>query len=235
MGCQMSRSISKAAIAVVLLWSASAGATASDIWQDFDSLGGNKILLDKAQALYPEVAVNVVQKRIVSRRKRFEIAGDASYVLGGDAYLLTRNGGVVSRYHITPRWSVGGRFNASSSSLRDEAGYLSEQMPGFSPAIDYPRNQVLVVADWYPIYGKMNLYELGIAHFDVYATVGFGRITLDSGQYNTATAGGGIGVWLSQHVALRTEVRWQGYPAKRAGEDVYMNTTVMGIQLGWLI
>ncbi|MEI7973586.1 MAG: hypothetical protein WCH11_04380, partial [Bdellovibrio sp.] len=54
----------------------------ADLLQDFDSLGGNKVLLEKAQALNPEQNVYVVQDRIVSRKNRFEIAPEFHSVLG---------------------------------------------------------------------------------------------------------------------------------------------------------
>lgn len=226
----------KIASVVVAMLTLSSMAGASEILKDFDSLGGNKVLLEKAKALNPETSVGIVQDRVVNRRNRLEISPDVSYVMGGDAYLSTKNLGATIHYHITPHWSLGIRYNSSYSTLKDEAKYLIYGSgPGLVPAVDYPRSQVVGLLNWYPIYGKMNLYDLGVTHFDVYVTLGGGQITLNSGPTRTYTAGGGVGLWFSQHLAARLELRWQGYNAIRDEQGTYMNTTVAGFQVGYIL
>ena len=81
----------------------------------------------------------------------------------------------------------------------------------------------------------MNLYDLGVVHFDVYALAGGGQIELKSGMTTSYTAGGGIGLWVSQHLSTRLELRYEGYTAKRYTGDTNMNTTVAGIQVGYML
>ena len=220
--------------------SISLSVNAEELLKDFDSLGGNKVLLDKAKALNPQTTVGIVQDRIVSRRNRFEVAFDPSFVLGGDPYIATTNYGLSIHYHITPHWSLGARYNVSTNSLRDEAKYLIHDQTatgsGIIPDIDYPQSQALLLLNWYPIYGKMNVYDLGVSHFDVYATLGGGKIQLASGSTNTVTAGGGVGLWVSQHFTTRLEMRWQGYSAThpKYRTTQAMNMTVAGLQMGYL-
>lgn len=218
---------------------ASAPSLAQDLLKDFDTLGGNDVLLDKARALNPDSSISVVQQRIVPRRNRFEFAPEFSSVLGGDSYNRTQNIGMNVHYHITPQWSVGLKYNYSFNTLRPEGENLINDTAATGksivPDIDYPKSQALALLNWYPIYGKMNLYDLGVTHFDVYTVVGGGMIELRSGNTGTFTAGGGVGLWWSQHLTTRAELRYQRYEASRYTGPVAMDTTVAGIQVGYLL
>lgn len=225
-------------LVAVLLGLASLPAHA-DILQDFDTLGGNDVLLDKARALQPEMSVGVVQSRIVNRKRRLELSPEYSNVLGGDAYNNTQNIGFNAHYHFTPQWSVGVKYNYSMNELRPEGEHLIKDSTTLGktlvPEIDYPKQQYMALVNWYPIYGKMNLYDLGVSHFDIYALAGVGQVQLKSGDASTWTAGGGLGLWLSQHLSTRLELRHQSYTAKRYTGDVNMNVTVAGVQVGYLL
>ena len=214
-------------------------AMSADLMKDFDTLGGNDVLLAKAKALNPEAQIRIVQDRVVSRRRRVEISPEFSSVLGGDAYNMTSNLGLNAHYHFTPQWSVGLKYSYSFNQLRQEGEYLINDVSVSGkaqiPQIDFPKQQAQLVVNWYPIYGKMNLYDLGVVHFDIYALAGGGQIELKSGMTTSYTAGGGIGLWVSQHLSTRFELRYEGYTAKRYTGDTNMNTTVAGIQVGYML
>lgn len=214
-------------------------AVAADLLKDFDTLGGNDVLYDKAKALNPDASISVVQKRIVPRKNRFEFSPEFASVIGGDSYNRTQNIGMNVHYHFTPQWSVGLKYNYAFNELRPEGENLINDTATTGkrivPDIDYPKQQTLAVLNWYPIYGKMNLYDLGITHFDIYALVGGGMIDLRSRNTGTITAGGGIGLWWSQHLTTRAELRYQRYEAIRRDGQVAMNTTVLGVQVGYLL
>lgn len=214
-------------------------AKSADLMKDFDTLGGNDVLLEKAKALNPEAQIRIVQDRVVSRRRRVEISPEFSSVLGGDAYNMTSNLGINAHYHFTPQWSLGLKYSYSFNQLRQEGEYLINDVSVSGkaqiPQIDFPKQQAQLVLNWYPIYGKMNLYDLGVVHFDIYAIAGGGQIELKSGMTTSYTAGGGIGLWVSQHLSTRFELRYEGYTAKRYTGDTNMNTTVAGIQVGYML
>lgn len=214
-------------------------AMSADLMKDFDTLGGNDVLLEKAKALNPEAQIRIVQDRVVSRRRRVEISPEFSSVLGGDAYNMTSNLGLNAHYHFTPQWSVGLKYSYSFNQLRQEGEYLINDVSVSGkaqiPQIDFPKQQAQLVLNWYPIYGKMNFYDLGVVHFDIYALAGGGQIELKSGMTTSYTAGGGIGLWVSQHLSTRFELRYEGYTAKRYTGDTNMNTTVAGIQIGYML
>jgi outer membrane beta-barrel protein len=232
-------------ILVVILFATTAitlgvtNAHGSDLLEDFDSLGGNAVLLEKARALNPDAKINIVQDRIVNRRNRFELAPEYSSVLGGDSYNKTQNLGMNAHFHINPHWSIGAKYNYSINELRPEGENLINDLTlsgrGIIPEIDYPKSQILATLNWYPIYGKLNVFDLGVVHFDVYTLAGAGKIDLKSGATKTYTAGGGIGFWVSQHLSTRMEVRYQAYDAKRYTGLIRMDTTVASMQIGYLL
>ncbi|MCM2283032.1 MAG: outer membrane beta-barrel domain-containing protein [Bdellovibrionaceae bacterium] len=213
-------------------------AHATDLMKDFDSLGGNDVLLERARELNPEANIRIVQDRVVNRRWREELTMEYGNVLGGDAYLATQNLGANYHVHITPRWSVGVKYNYAFNRLRDEGKYLIQDTSatgkGVIPEMDHPKQSYMAVLNWYPIYGKMNLYDLGVVHFDVYALGGAGQVELKSGRTGTWTAGGGVGLWFSQHLTSRLEMRYQTYEANRYGGKRAMDLAVASFQMGFL-
>jgi outer membrane beta-barrel protein len=211
----------------------------ADIMEDFDNLGGNNVLMEKAKALEPDANISVVQDRVVSRFRRFEVAPEFASVLGGDSYLNTRGYGVNAHFHINPHWSLGVKYNSMTNELSPEGKNLINDSgllgKNIVPEMDYPKDQVLATVSFYPIYGKLNLFNKGIAHFDVYALAGGGNINLRSGSKSTLTAGGGVGFWVSQHLTTRFEMRYQTYDTERSDGNAKIDLTVASLQMGYLL
>lgn len=211
----------------------------ADVMEDFDGLGDNKELFDKAKALHPEMEVTVVQKRIVDRRNRVEVSPEIASYMGGDTYVDTYGYGLNAHYHITPRWSIGAKYTYFTNELNKEGINLINDVDangqGIIPDIDYARQNIIGMVNFYPIYGKMNLFGLGITHFDVYGTLGAGTIDLRSGNSTLLTAGAGVGFWWSQHFTSRFEVRYQTYEARRYSGEADIENTVIGLQMGYLL
>jgi hypothetical protein len=57
----------------------------------------------------------------------------------------------------------------------------------------------------------MNLFDTGIAQFDLYLQLGYGQTKLFSGKTDLMSAGLGSGVWLTSRITTRLEVRYQQY------------------------
>ncbi len=194
---------------------------AADLTKNMDSLGANKELIKKAKAIDPQNRVRVVQNRDVDRYMRFELGVNGGMVMGGDPYTNTNIVGGNLDFHITPRWSIGARYENIANSLTSEGKKTFEfaesgraaSTPGYrQPGIDWAKESWLAVVNWYPIYGKLNLFDMGISQFDIYLLGGGGQINLQSsGSTALYTVGAGVGLWLTQHFATRLEARWQGY------------------------
>lgn len=216
---------------------------AADLTGEMDALGANKDLLKKARAIDPQNRVRVVQNRDVDRRLRLEIGVNGALVEGGDPYVNTNVLGGSLDFHITPRWSVGARYSNYSNTMTSEGKRVYEDAkanPNFRvPSIDYAKNAWLAVVAWYPMYGKINMFDVGISQFDVYFLGGAGQVMLNSGTEPMYTAGGGVGFWLAQHMSMKFEARWQGYKDHPSvGSEVFnrnINETVLGASIGFLL
>jgi outer membrane beta-barrel protein len=221
-------------------------ANAAETAPDFDSLGGNSIMLERARALEPEKNVRVVQTRTVDRRHRFEFAPEFTDVFGGETYIHTKTVGLNANYHITNRFSVGVKYGYAFNELsnegqrqvraaNDEFAANPEHPTQDYPHVNYVKDQVMALANWYPIYGKINLLDKKVIHFDVYALGGYGSVRLEKGTSPTYAAGGGIGFWFTPHLTTRLEMRYQNYSAKVDDRDRNQDLTVGSVQMGWLL
>ena len=213
---------------------------------DFDSLGGNKVILDRAKALAPEQNITVIQNRAVSRTKRIEISPEFSSSFGGEAYSRTKSVGLNTNYHINPRWSVGLKLSTSFNTLTPEGeASINRAIADFDanpekpdtayPQLDYQKGEMLALVNWYPFYGKLNLMDRGVAQFDVYAIGGAGQVQLSSGSKTTYTAGAGIGFWVSKNISTRAEMRYQNYKAKYFDGDKNLDLALASFQVGWML
>lgn len=214
--------------ASLLSFSASA-----DIGKEFDSIGGNSALMDKVKNVEPDKNIGIIQNRMVKRFNRVEIAPELLSALGGDSYLNTSGFGVVGQFHFNPSVSLGARYTKLSNILSNEGKNLVND--SIVPDVDYPINQTLAVLNYYPIYGKINLFDRAVTHFDIYGSLGYGSITLKSGAKPTWTAGGGVGFWFTQHLTTRVELLYQSYEAQRKQGPQNMNVTIANLQIGYLL
>jgi outer membrane beta-barrel protein len=216
------------------------------IEKEFDALGGNGVLLEKAQALNPEVRTTVVQNRIVDRTNRFELSGEYANTFGGDTYVRTGIFGLSAQYHISNQWSLGAKSGMAFNKLTNEGESLvsaAEAQAALNPlnpsepvpSIDHPKQLTMGFVNFAPLYGKISWLGKGISHFDVYGQLGYGNISLKSGGSSAMSLGAGIGVWSTEHLTTRLEMTYLDYTAKYInGNDIKMGVTSAAVQVGWL-
>lgn len=226
--------------------SSAASASNVDRQDNFDGLGGNRILLEKAQALNPELQTSVVQSREVSRHYRFELAPEYSSTFGGDNYIKTHGYGLNAYFHFNPRWAVGVRYQSSYNKLtaegqarldRAEEDYKNNPKDPSKtiPDVSYPKSQTMGVIHWYPMYGKINWLDKKVVQFDAYALVGAGNVELNTGSTSSWMTGGGIGFWFTPRLSTRIEAIYQTYTAKYFDGEVKAEIGAGSFQVGWLL
>ena len=226
----------------------SSSTRSSSVSQDMDSLGANQELLLKARAMDPGNRVRVVQNRQVDRNLRLELGLNYGVVAGGDSYLNTNNLGGQLEFHVNPRWSVGARYYNSANSLTAEGqrahnlatSRASEGEQWAVPEVSYAKNTYFGTVSFYPIYGKMNLFDWAISQFDLYVTAGYGRVDLASykglsSSAPTWTAGTGFGLWLTSWMSSRMEVRYQTYEDKLSSGSRSLDLMVVSGSIGFLL
>ncbi len=213
---------------------------------DFDSLGGNKIFFEKAKDLQPEKTVTIVQNRTVEMKNRFEIAPEFSGVFGGDTYSRTKSLGLNVHYHLNYNWSVGAKYNYAFNSLTPEGEALMDkaiadynenpQNPSAAyPELNYVKSEAMALLNWYPVYGKFNMMDVSVVHFDFYLVGGYGQIQLAKSTSPTYTAGTGLGFWMTNNFSTRLEMHYQNYTSEYLGASQKMDTAVASVQMGWLL
>ena len=188
---------------------------------DFDTLGDNKVFTERVKQMDQDKRVRIVQNRIVDLHNRFEIAGTYGYNAGGDSYVTTQSLGGILEYHFSPKFSMGLRYQKYYNELTNEgkAQYdAARAAQANDPAsaqkfagIDYPEQVGLVTMSYSPIYGKINLFDMSVAHFDIYVLAGYGQMELQSGNSDVITGGVGSGIWLTQNFSARLEARYESY------------------------
>lgn len=205
-----------------------------DILKDFDSLGGNDVLMNRAKLLQPEKDVSIVQNRIVKRKWRNELSPTYTNFIGGDAYVETQSLGLDYHLHINHQWSVGVSYFTAFNKLSREGRYLidSEEL---IPDVDQPESGYEILANFSPIYGKVNLFDMGVLQFDIYGIGTYGKIKLKSGDTNTYSAGLGLGLWISQHLTSRLEIRQRFYEAQRFDGATDIEATLASLSFGYML
>lgn len=210
---------------------------------DIDSLGGNRELLEMAENIKSQTRTRIVQDRLVDRNLRLEVGVSYGSTFGGDSYLNSSTLGAQLDFHITPRWSLGARYYDYGNKLTPEGTRIFKQAKdnfeaggrGYAVDIDYPETAALAVVNWYPIYGKTSFLDMGVTQFDLYLLAGGGQMTLSSGSTSVLAAGAGVGVWLSQRVSTRAEVRYQAYEDKPVTGARNLDTVVGSVGIGFML
>lgn len=211
---------------------------------DWDSLGSSQPILKKAKALDNKNKVRVVQKRAVDRDLRLEISSHYGLVSGGDSYIRTQAAGAQVELHINPQWSLGFRYDSYINALTAEGTQVSNEAAAAIaqgnqaklPEINFPTSSQLGTVSWYPIYGKLNLFDQAVTQFDVYLMAGAGVIKLDSAQNSPLfSLGSGVGLWLTQHISTRFEIRYQSYKDNVYASDPQINLMSLQFALGFLL
>ncbi len=195
--------------------------TSSDLKKEFQTLGDSKEVNERVRKLENQQRVRIVQNRLVDRNNRIEIALDYGSLFGADTYVKTNQLGLKLQYHLNPQWSFGGEYQKFYNTLTAEgtrqydAAYACQQQDSNCPqrfvGIDFPLESKLATVSFYPIYGKLNLFDAAIVQFDLYTLLGFGKKTLNSGESDVLAAGLGVGIWLNHYFTTRLEFRYENY------------------------
>ena len=217
-----------------------------DLLKDFDSLGGNADLLQKLKVQAKKGTIRIVQKRLVDRTQRWEFSSEYLYSSRGNSYLDSTSTGFTISYHLNPRWSLGMKYHYFFNQLTPEGKNLVEEAQrvqridpktelALIPELNWPKTSVLAAMSYYPIYGKLNIFDKGIVHFDIYGTLGAGQMTLRKGSSMTYFTGLGFGLWLSQHLTGRLEYNYQAYNAQYLQGEQEQNINTISFGIGYLL
>lgn len=188
-----------------------------DPLKSLNSLGADEQILDKVKSYKSKEKIKVIQRRAVRRSNRLEFGVNYGVFSGGDPYTNSNAFGGQIDYHFNPQFSVGLRMNKYTNYLNAEGKNVMDFSVNNPSAVastfdlDNILSSQTVSLNWYPVYGKMNLFDWKVAQFDFYFLVEGGQMKLESGDSTTMAYGGGLGVWLAQNISTRMEVKYQTY------------------------
>ena len=224
----------------VVLATSSAFAARRSLISDLDSLGSNKGIAERAKAIDADNRIRVVQNRTVDRTMRLEFGVNYGTLAGGDSYIDTNQLGFSADFHIVPMISIGARHFNAYNSLTPEGERVLEDAKAngdshVSRSVDMPESSTMGTITLYPLYGKLNFFNIGISQFDVYMIGGYGQMKTRNTTSDTWTAGGGVGIWWSQHFNSRLEARYQNYTDQISSGNRDVGTTVFTFGIGFMI
>lgn len=218
--------------------------SAESLKDEMNSLGLNSSLSQKAYKLSKSSRYRVVQKRIVDRNLRFELGLSGAMIFGGDSYYTTSLKGLDVIFHINPKWSVGLSHyefvnNLTKEGLRTVESALSNfennELNVSLINFDEPQSANFLNLNWYPIYGKLNLFDKSVSHFDIYTILGLGQMQLKRGLKEAFTTGLGVGMWWTKHFSSRLEARYTTYQDQVGSDMRRLHTAGFFISLGLLL
>lgn len=171
-----------------------------------DKDNAEKVNVDKIKEKYwakgDESALGVVQNRLYSKEKRFQLG-----ILGGfhssDPFLTTKVVGFTAGYHFSEYISallVWMNYSPSASAASDTLLLLNTNANTNLPK-DFMGGEV----DFSILYGKLSLLGKSIIYFDLYTNVGMGLTRTETGNYFTPTFGLGQRFFLSQHFSIKLD------------------------------
>ncbi len=148
--------------------------------------------------------IKVVQKKPVTKARRFEIAPFFAYQPNDD-FVRGYVPGAHIGFHFNEGVSLEGTFGYGVHS--DKQLLKQVRKSGVQPAV-LDRMELLASAgfNWAPIYGKLSYLERSILTYDLFLTTGYGVTNTDL-EITTSTGGGGAGAVVTEH---RKE-SFQGY------------------------
>ncbi|MFN7906037.1 MAG: outer membrane beta-barrel domain-containing protein [Pseudobdellovibrionaceae bacterium] len=212
---------------------------------DLNRLNDNTAIQERIQFMDSSQRVRIVQNRSVDRNHRIELNAQLGLNNNADSYVQTQNTGIGLHYHFNPQWTFGFEYQKFGNKLTpegqrqlDTAQDSQNKDPNSQakfPSVDYPLDSKFAMISVYPIYGKLNLFDSGVAQFDLYGTLGYGQMSLRSGSASGMMAGLGAGVWLNNLFTARIEGRYLRYADLVTSENRQQNVFQLVASLGMFI
>ncbi len=147
----------------------------------------------------------IIQNRLYSVAHKFEFGLLGSYV-ATDPFLSVKSYGFSLGYHLNETWAINGIYWKDSVSP-SQALNVFQSSNGFTVNTVNPVSFYGGEIQFSPIYGKLNVLDMSIVHFDLHLSAGAGERKTDSGTYLAFMAGIGQQIFLTSWLTLGVDFR----------------------------
>jgi outer membrane beta-barrel protein len=168
----------------------------------------------------------IIQKNYMPKTERFQVFGALTFA-PNDVFYKTLGLQARLAYHLSERWGVEIIGITLSSSKSKELSDLEGQGVG-AQALVSPRSYLGVDAYFNSVYGKAALYNRKIIPFEIYQTLGVGK--MNTASYPNADAfhiGLGQLFSMSRSEALRVDLSVMVYQSKTINGDNQVSNTIL--------
>jgi outer membrane beta-barrel protein len=183
---------------------------------------GEEVEIDKIKDKYwssdETTEVGVVQNRLYSKAKKFELGLDAG-MMNSDPFLSVTSLGGSLGYSLTEY--LGLQLYGWQASTKPSSALLTLQRDLNTTAnTNEPRSYWGGEARASLLYGKLSFIGTAILYFDAHLSAGLGSIRTESGTSFTQTAGIGQQIHLNQLMSLNLDFRYLHYSERIVGKTV---------------
>ena len=181
--------------------------------KDTSAESGQVLKVDSLKKKYWEKSdgsnLKVVQNRLYSKAKRFEIAGFIGTV-STDPFLTVRNVGGMLGYFVSEEFGINLIYWKNIVTESSALGQLKQQT-GLVTNTNKPNYFYGAELTYSPIYGKLSLSGKMIIYYDFHLLCGFGMTNTETGNLPTPEIGLGQQTYLTKSTTLRLNYRMTYY------------------------
>ena len=196
-------------------------------------LDGLNIPSDKVTPLLSEEDLYAVNERYSSLSNRFEFTLFGAHDFAADAHMDSKQTGATMRYHINSRWSLGARYTEYFNELTPSGEALFEQEQ-LLPDSDFALKSSDAFINFNTVYGKVRLTRDTVVYFDQKIYLGYGNVSLSSGETQMYLADLGLSFWVGKKMSARFGVKNEFYTQKRINGDDNVHNAMGYLEIGYL-
>ena len=188
---------------------------------------------DKVSPLVSQEDLYAVNQRYSSLDRRFEFSLFGAHDFAADSHMDTKQTGLVGRYHLNAKWSLGARYTEYFNQLT-VAGKALFEREQILPDSDFALKSSDVFIGYNTVYGKVRLTRDTIVYFDQYVNLGYGSIALSQGETQMYVMDLGLAFWVGKNFSSRLGVKNEFFTQKRINGDDNVHNAMGYVEVGYL-
>lgn len=188
---------------------------------------------DRVNPLVTQEKLYVVNKRYSSLTNRHELTLGGGRNFNADAHLDSSLATAAYRYHINGKWSVGLRYSEYYNELSNSGEKLFDNK-NLLPDSDFALKSTEAFINFNTIYGKLRVSKDMIVYFDQYISLGYGEISLATGQTQNYIADLGFSFWVGRNFSARVGAKNEFYRQQKLNGSKDVHNVQGYLEFGYL-